>query len=379
MVNRVQTLRSSAPGVLPQAGTRQPGELWLNFADFALGFIDASQTAQKILAVRWFVPTASYAVGDFVLNGGNLYRAIAPSSAGAFVAANWSKVGTAADLTAMQAYVDAGDAAATAVANTKLPLAGGTLTGPLILAADPTAALGATTKQYVDLRSGAVTVGATPPASPNPGALWWDSVGGQLYVWYDDGSTKQWVISVSAVSSASLPLSGGTLTGPLVLAADPTVALGAATKQYADAKTLGVTNGSDAPAGQIGEVISSNVASPGITLTSAVNANVTSISLSPGDWDVFGEVWLSVGGSAQTLCAAINTVSAAQPASSAVNTAYYRMQGANAGVFAGTIGVPLKPCRASLSTTTTYYLVAFCNFGTGTTTAAGNIWARRAR
>jgi hypothetical protein len=34
---------------------------------------------------------------------------------------------------------------------------------------------------------------------------------------------------------AYLPVSGGTLTGPLVLAADPTAALGAATKQYADA------------------------------------------------------------------------------------------------------------------------------------------------
>ena len=62
--------------------------------------------------------------------------------------------------------------------------AGDTMTGPLILNADPGAALGAATKQYVDLR---------------------------------------------------LPLAGGTLTGPLILAADPVAALGAATKQYADA------------------------------------------------------------------------------------------------------------------------------------------------
>jgi hypothetical protein len=36
-------------------------------------------------------------------------------------------------------------------------------------------------------------------------------------------------------AGATLPITGGTLSGPLILAADPAVALGAATKQYADA------------------------------------------------------------------------------------------------------------------------------------------------
>jgi len=74
---------------------------------------------------------------------------------------------------------------------TYLPIGGGTLTGPLILAGNPTAALGAATKQYVDTRS---------------------PLGGPY-----------------------LALTGGTLTGPLYLAADPIVPLGAATKQYVDA------------------------------------------------------------------------------------------------------------------------------------------------
>ena len=43
---------------------------------------------------------------------------------------------------------------ATGADATKLPLAGGTLTGPLLLAADPSAALGAATKQYVDAHVG---------------------------------------------------------------------------------------------------------------------------------------------------------------------------------------------------------------------------------
>ena len=88
MPNRVQTLRSSVPGNMPQAATRQPGELWLNFADAHIGYIDASQAPQKLLAVRLFVSTAPYATGDFAVYAGALYQAIAPSAAGAFTASN---------------------------------------------------------------------------------------------------------------------------------------------------------------------------------------------------------------------------------------------------------------------------------------------------
>ena len=38
-----------------------------------------------------------------------------------------------------------------------------------------------------------ITVSDTPPSSPSAGALWYDSVGGQLYVWYTDPNTSQWV------------------------------------------------------------------------------------------------------------------------------------------------------------------------------------------
>ena len=78
-----------------------------------------------------------------------------------------------------------------------LPLAGGTLTGSLTLAADPTVALGAATKQYVDAHAGGSNPGgaviATTPPAGSAGALWWDSIGGQLYVRYDDSNSLQWV------------------------------------------------------------------------------------------------------------------------------------------------------------------------------------------
>jgi len=42
---------------------------------------------------------------------------------------------------------------------------------------------------------GGVTVSATAPTSPAPanGDLWWDSLNGELYVYYVDGTSSQWV------------------------------------------------------------------------------------------------------------------------------------------------------------------------------------------
>lgn len=72
----------------------------------------------------------------------------------------------------------------------KLALAGGTMTGTLLLNADPTVPLGAATKAYVD----------------------------------------------SAVGSGQfVPLAGGTMTGALILSGPPTTSLQAATKAYVDA------------------------------------------------------------------------------------------------------------------------------------------------
>ena len=38
-----------------------------------------------------------------------------------------------------------------------------------------------------------VIIGDTPPAMEIPGFLWWDSVGGNLYVKYEDSDSKQWI------------------------------------------------------------------------------------------------------------------------------------------------------------------------------------------
>jgi hypothetical protein len=132
-----------------------------------------------------------------------------------------------------------------------LPLAGGTLTGPLALPADPTIALGAATKQMVDgkiARIGDTMTGALTLAADPAGAL--------------DAATKQYV-------DTRVLRAGDTMTGPLTLPADPTVALQAATKQYVDAKAGGIP---DAPSdshfyGRVNAAWAQGLALTGGTLT----------------------------------------------------------------------------------------------------------------
>ncbi len=51
------------------------------------------------------------------------------------------------------------------------------------------------TASVVELSGGgaSVTTSDTAPVSPSDGDLWYDSVSGRLYVYYDDGSSSQWV------------------------------------------------------------------------------------------------------------------------------------------------------------------------------------------
>lgn len=143
MPNRIQTLRSSVSGNRPASGTRQPGELYVNFPDGQLGVVNAAQSAQDLIAVRYFSSLANYNVNDTVVYNSRIYVANVAITPGPFNASQWISLANINDLTAQF--------------DQSLPLAGGTMVGPLILNADPTAALGAVTKQYVD------AIGASTP------------------------------------------------------------------------------------------------------------------------------------------------------------------------------------------------------------------------
>lgn len=56
----------------------------------------------------------------------------------------------------------------------------------------------------------AVHVGTTPPPSPTSGQMWWHSEFGQMFIWYVDANTSQWVPAAPASNAATIP--AGTVT-----------------------------------------------------------------------------------------------------------------------------------------------------------------------
>ena len=154
--------------------------------------------------------------------------------------------------------------------NAKLPLAGGTMTGAITLAADPASALQPATKQYTDTAdalkvaksgdtmTGALTLSGVPTLTLHAAtkgyvdsALSGHSTDAALHL---TTAQNTWIDSITATAaevnylsgatsnvqtqlSAKLPLAGGTMTGAITLAADPAAAMQPATKQYTDTAT----------------------------------------------------------------------------------------------------------------------------------------------
>jgi hypothetical protein len=141
---------------------------------------------------------------------------------------------------------------------------------------------------------------------------------------------------------------------------------------------IGTTTNDNAAAGSVGELIESEIQSgSAVTLTSNVAKNITSISLTTGDWDVWGSaVTASSGGGAQTsIDSWINTASATVP--TRPNKGAY-VAVSNTMTANGLQLYPIGMIRLNLSGTTTVYLSTQTVFS-GSCTAYGYIGARRRR
>ena len=143
----------------------------------------------------------------------------------------------------------------------------------------------------------------------------------------------------------------------------------------------GTATNDNASAGMIGEYIESEVVTgSAVSLTTGTAANVTSISLTAGDWDVRGLGQYKGGGTTQVAYAvtSISNTSATLNNATDRQATYY---GGNATIFGGVgnFTVTAGAARISLSATTTIYLVTQCGFSTSTMSAYGKIAARRVR
>lgn len=138
----------------------------------------------------------------------------------------------------------------------------------------------------------------------------------------------------------------------------------------------GTNTNDNAAAGYVGEYIESEVlVGSAVSLTTNVTANVTSISLTAGDWDVHGSISFVVSIGTNAIRGGINTTSATLPTIPGKG-AYFAL---NDSAATDSQTVPGLTRRISLSGTTTVYLVVRATFGSGVCNAYGIIWARRVR
>ncbi|RXN88024.1 hypothetical protein C7R54_15725 [Achromobacter aloeverae] len=141
---------------------------------------------------------------------------------------------------------------------------------------------------------------------------------------------------------------------------------------------VGSGNGSNAAAGSVGEFLSVSVASgSAVSLTSNTAATIATLSLSPGDWDVWGNIWTAPAGTtAQTLTVAGINIAASLPTAPGNGALVQYPFSVAAGA---AIGAPVGTVRINISTATTVYLVCLSQFASGTNGAYGFLGARRRR
>ena len=131
----------------------------------------------------------------------------------------------------------------------------------------------------------------------------------------------------------------------------------------------GVTDGSNAASGVVGEYIDSYVSSVTVNTTAT---NLTSITLTAGDWDIYGNAQINggtVGASNMTM--GISTTTASFSGTNLAKSA------ANSSVVSATAtGGAVVRFRLNITSTTTYYLNASVNVANA---GYGYICARRMR
>jgi hypothetical protein len=146
------------------------------------------------------------------------------------------------------------------------------------------------------------------------------------------------------------------------------------TTQIGVGTLYGIRAGNAPSAGFLGEQIRSVVATPGLSLSNATPANITSISVTPGVWDISGVVSIAPGTAVFTNF------------QGSVNTTSNTLGSEGDNMLPGPIPLAsnrnaacsIPSWRQTFSTTTTVYLVASINISSGSgATGFGRISATR--
>ena len=127
----------------------------------------------------------------------------------------------------------------------------------------------------------------------------------------------------------------------------------------------GSTNGSGGAAGYVGQIITSSASN--VSCANGVTTTLTSITLTPGDWDINGLVSCNFA----NLGSFIGGVN--------VTTTIANSVGIYNGVQFGPISMPIPYTPTTVSVNTTVYLFLNIGYSAGSPTGNGSIYARRMR
>lgn len=170
-----------------------------------------------------------------------------------------------------------------------------------------------------------------------------------------------------------------TLSAPQDIALTSNVTFGSVAFGDNTKGIVGTATNDSAGAGYVGQFVSSVVSSgSAVSIATNTSTNLTSISLTAGDWDVWGNLTFLPANTTVVfnISSWLSSTSATLPDASLIETDAYG--GLVFGV-GGNAGSATPSRRFSLSGTTTVYLTGFSTFTTSTMTMCGGIYARRAR
>ncbi|QOG23164.1 hypothetical protein [Bradyrhizobium sp. SEMIA] len=189
-----------------------------------------------------------------------------------------------------------------------------------------------------------VYVSDTPPVGAADSSLWFESDSGRLFVRMNDGTSTQWVSAAAAAPSMK-----------------------------------GTVAGDNAAAGDIGEYVESvTTIGSAVSMTTGTQRNITSITLSPGDWDVTAMAFHAPAATTTVTryAAGLNVTSGVIGGNVGSYSDFYQAALASGG---GTFNNVVLPNRFNITATTTIYLVGLVNFAVSTLSSYGIVRARRMR
>ncbi len=345
-----------------------------------------------LAAVNGGTGLATFAIGDILFaNTTSTLNRLASVAAGSMLRSNgvgaapsWSTAYVSSNVAGTGIGVSGATGAVTISNSGVLSVSGGTTgltpstatTGAVVLGGTLAAANGGTGQTSYTIGDVLVATGATTLSKVSPGTS------GQPLRSNGAGVAPSFsTISTNGYANNSVTLPKLTTIGARTILGNGTAATDDVTAINAGQFPATQTN-DNASAGNLGEYIESVVpVGSAVALGNSVIGNITSINITPGDWDVSLSVTFNPGASTNTQSVSCS-ITTSPSTFDYTNGRYAAGFISPSGVNITAAGVPTcqtMPTRWSVTTTTTLYAGVLSGFSASTMNAYGIIRARRMR